>query len=44
MLKKSYTSVCLERNYINRGLGKKILIQLNHPYPPPPIKGQMVAP
>ena len=43
MLKNSYTVVCLEKNYINRGLGKKLLSKPNHPYPHSPIKGQMVV-
>ena len=34
--KKSYTVTCGEKNLNSKGLAKKLLPQLSHPYPPPP--------
>ena len=34
--KKSYTVSCGEKNFFLQRFGKKLLPQLNHPYPPPP--------
>ena len=43
MLRKNLTPLYVRKKFLTRGLGKKFLPKLNHPYPPPSQKSNGLA-